>query len=47
MIAQTLSAAGLSPEQIESMFFVPLVPPLREKLEDEKPEDEKNGSGAA
>ncbi len=46
-IAQTLTAAGLSPEQIESMLAVPLVPPLREKLEDEKPEDEKDGAGAA
>jgi hypothetical protein len=43
MIAQTLSAAGLSPKQIASMFFVPLVPPLREKLEDKTTEDEKDG----
>jgi hypothetical protein len=47
VIAQTLTAAGLNPEQIESMFFVPLTPPLRETLEDEKPEDENDGSGAA
>jgi hypothetical protein len=46
MIAQTLTAAGLSPEQIESMFFVPLVPPPGEKLKDGKPEDERGGSTA-
>jgi hypothetical protein len=46
MIAQSLTAAGLSPEQIESMFSVPLVPPLGEKLKDERPEDERGGSGA-
>ena len=40
-MAETLTAAGLSPEQIESMLFVPLVPPPGEKLEDEKPEDQK------
>jgi hypothetical protein len=39
MIAQTLTAAGLSPEQIERMLFVPLVSPPREKSEDDKPED--------
>jgi hypothetical protein len=41
MIAQTLTAAGLSPEQIERMLFVPLVSPVGETLEDEKPEDEE------
>jgi hypothetical protein len=43
MIAQTLTAAGLSPRQIESMFFVPLAPPVREKLTDEEPEESEPG----
>jgi hypothetical protein len=40
-MAQTLLAAGLNPEEIERMLLVPRVPPPSEKLEDEKPEDEK------
>jgi hypothetical protein len=39
VMAQTLIAAGLSPEQIESMLLVPVDLPSGEKPKDEKPDD--------
>jgi hypothetical protein len=38
-MAQTLIAAGLSPEQVATMLFVPVDLPSGEGPEDEKPED--------
>jgi hypothetical protein len=40
IMAQTLIAAGLSPEQIASMLFSPLDPPSGEKPKDERPKDD-------
>jgi hypothetical protein len=38
-MAQTLIAAGLNPEQVASMFFVPVDLPPGEKPKREKPRD--------
>lgn len=41
VMAQTLIAAGLTPEQIASMFFVPVDLPSDEKPKNERTEDAK------
>jgi hypothetical protein len=41
VMAQTLIAAGLSPEQIESMLLISVDLPSDEKPKDERPKDEK------
>lgn len=38
-MAQELIAAGLNPEQVASMFLVPVDGPSGQKPKDEKPED--------
>ena len=38
-MVQKLIAAGVGPEQLEGMFFIPAERPSGEKPKDEKPED--------
>jgi hypothetical protein len=45
-MAETLIAAGLNPEKIASMLFVPVEQPTAETAQDEKPDEEQTADNS-